>query len=1111
MLNARCYPQRPELVVQTGHTAPVMALAGSPDGQWLASGSVDSTVAIWDLKSGRQLRILTGHTGIVSAVAFSPDGRILASGSYDHTVRLWDTTTGALLKTIPAADEPVFSVTFGPNGRWLATASWDQIRLWDENTGTEIRPFTPGPFGIGVLAFSPDGRLFTTQDRKGRLSIHDVLTGRKLLALPWSRRVTGSCFSPDSRLLATTGKEIVLWDAATGRQLAIIDGRTDFGSRALFSADSKNLIFTTADHNTVVWNISSEQEVRVLSSNSADTAALVGDPNGRWIAWAAQNSDKISVVNPDGQLLRVFDARVQLLPASGTFTADGRELLSGMLNGAIVAWDLRSGRPGGPVGTHSAAVTGVSLSPDGTTLASGSWDHSIRLWNLKTGQPGKVLVGHTANVLTVVFSPDGRLLASGSQDLTVRIWDIATGQELRKLDFADLGPPLIRGSNDQIAAVAFSPDGKLIACSNQRATIKLFYVTTGEELRTLAGHTNNVESLSFSPDGSTLASGSYDHSIRLWAIPSGRLVRTIPAHAGEVTALAFTHDGRQLISASADNEIKIWDPVTGANLRTLSGHTSTVWSISISRDQHWLASQSADGTTRVWDLISGKLSATLIRPTSQDWLVVTPDGLFDGSPEAWKQILWRFDNNTAEVAPVESFFSDFYHPGLLSDIFAGKTPHPARDLATLDRRLPEVKLNLVEPPDHSAAIATRNIRVRIRLQDQPPDKDHTSRSGARDLRLFRNGSLVRWWHGDLLPGNSQVLETEIPITAGDNRVTAYAFNHDNVKSEDADLSVTGAANLQRKGIAYVLAVGINQYASSGWNLRYAESDAREFAGELAKDLVQLGTFGDVRTVFLLNGNATKANLLAALNTLAGRGSGAGDMAGKLAATQPEDAVFIYYAGHGTAVGPDFYLIPHDLGFSGGPDQLDEHAVGELLRHSLSDRELESAFETMDAGQVTLIIDACRSGQALHADDPRQGPMNSGGLAQLAYDKGMYILTASQGYQAALELSALQHGLLTYALVDEGLRGGMADDDPKDGMITLREWLDFATVEVPKLQLSAMEAANRRGLQILVVEGEQNVAEPENRSLQQPRVFYRREAETQPFIVTRRTRSGSQTQ
>src|SRR5688500_8922541 len=171
----------------------------------------------------------------------------------------------------------------------------------------------------------------------------------------------------------------------------------------------------------------------------------------------------------------------------------------------------------------------------------------------------------------------------------------------------------------------------------------------------------------------------------------------------------------------------------------------------------------------------------------------------------------------------------------------------------------------------------------------------------------------------------------------------------------------------------------------------------------------------------------------------------------------------------------------------------------MLSHSISDIELEAAVEGLDAGHLLLIIDACNSGQALEAEEKRRGPMNSKGLAQLAYEKGMYILTAAQSYQAALEVAQLGHGLLTYALIEEGLKTTNADNQPKDGLLIAREWLDFATDRVPLMQEEKMKQARGVGLEVAFTEGEKEIADPSKRSVQRPRVFYRRELEANPLV------------
>jgi uncharacterized caspase-like protein len=411
-----------------------------------------------------------------------------------------------------------------------------------------------------------------------------------------------------------------------------------------------------------------------------------------------------------------------------------------------------------------------------------------------------------------------------------------------------------------------------------------------------------------------------------------------------------------------------------------------------------------------------------------------------------------------------------------------------------------VKLSLVGQATDST-VATRTVKVKIDVSDAPADKDNPQGTGAQDIRLFRNGSLVKVWHGDVLKGQPSVsLEEEITVTAGPNRLVAYGFNRDNVKSKDSPLVFTGADTLKRKGAAYIIAVGVNEYANTQYNLKYATADARSFADEMRRRQTQVGDFERVEIVQLLDQDATKANILAAIKRLAGETGPPSLKAGPLDTlkrAEPEDTVVIYFAGHGTAQAQRFYLIPHDLGYTGERTKLTEQGLSTMLAHSISDVELETAVEGLDAGHLLLIIDACNSGQALEAEEKRRGPMNSKGLAQLAYEKGMYILTAAQSFQAALEAAQLGHGYLTYALVEEGLKTPVADKQPKDGVVIAREWLDFATERVPQMQEEKMSQGRGVGL-----EGEITFVEGEKRSVQRPRVFYRRELETNPLVITK---------
>jgi len=239
-------------------------------------------------------------------------------------------------------------------------------------------------------------------------------------------------------------------------------------------------------------------------------------------------------------------------------------------------------------------------------------------------------------------------------------------------------------------------------------------------------------------------------------------------------------------------------------------------------------------------------------------------------------------------------------------------PTAPRNIAQLDRRQPVVQLAWAESQaTSSAAIDSRTVTVRVDVKEVPADRWHTSGSGARDLRLFRNGSLVKVWHGDVLqtsPGYVQ-LDAPVPLVAGENRFTAYAFNRDNIKSADATLTLIGAESLRHAGMPYILAVGINEYAHRALHLRYAVHDAEAFAAGVAQEQSKLGAFQRVGISPLLNAQATKANILQALERFAGRqvALAAQHPFAKIKPAQPEDVVIIYFASHGKAQQDRFML------------------------------------------------------------------------------------------------------------------------------------------------------------------------------------------------------------
>jgi WD40 repeat protein/uncharacterized caspase-like protein len=1135
--------QQPELVVQTGHASLVISVAFSPDGRLIASGSSDSTIKLWDAATCNQLRSLEGHTGPVNSVAFSPDGKVIASGSGDKTIKLWDVATGNQVRSLEGHTGYVTSVAFSPDGKVIASGSGDKtIKLWDAATGKQLRSLEGHTGEVNSVAFSPDGKWIASGSQDKTIKLWDAATGKQLRSLEgYTGGVNSVTFSPDGKVIASgsqvkapaDGRDLVarnvlgeslsggkdktikLWDAATGKELRSLEGHTGDVNSVAFSPDGKMIASGSQDKTIKLWDAATGKQLRSLEGQrgaqslfgQGDTGyvfSIAFSPDGRVIA--SVNQFKTPLWDAaTGKQLRSLERHTTQVDAV-TFSPDGKVIASS--TGADTAIKLREAATG--MQLHSLPAYGVhsvAFSPDGKVIASGSFaDKTIKLWDAATGRELRSLEGHTGWVTSVAFSPDGKVIASGSSDKTIKLWDVATGKQLRSLE----------GHTEWVNFVAFSPDGKVIASGGWGSTIKLWDAATGKQLRSL--DTLYATSFAFSPDGKVIASGGADKTVKLSDAATGTLLRSLEGHTGYVTSVAFSPDGKVIASGSWDKTIKLWDAATGKQLRSLEGHTGYVLSVAFSPDGKVIASGGSDATMKLWRTDSDTPMATLISLEKDDWLVVTAEGLFDGSPNAWNQLIWRLDNNTFNYVPVEAFFNEFYYPGLLSEIMAGKQPKPPKkDLSVVDIRQPQVRITRVggqaviqDTPGLPATVANpagdRKVEVTLEITDNvkaPSRPSHPKTSGAQDVRLFRNGSLVKLWPGNTfgkestcqqLPAQEpqaprrSVCTVTVPIVAGENRLAAYAFNSDNVKSSDATLTIAGAGSLRRAGVAYVLAVGVNEYANSEYNLKYAVADARDFAAELKRQQAKLGNYERVEVISLIDRDATKANILKSLTDL-------------FAKVQPEDALVIFFAGHGTAQQNRFYLIPQDLGYAGSRTQLNSAGLQRILMHSISDEELERAVQGIDAGQMLLVIDACNSGQALEAEEKRRGPMNSKGLAQLAYEKGMYILTAAQSYQAANEAERYGHGFLTYALVEEGLKTNAADREPKDGQVLLREWLDFATERVPQMQQDELDQQKKQGRQLDRIKFAETDSGNE-RSIQRPRVFYRRETETHPLVVAK---------
>ena len=562
----------------------------APDGTQLA---VASSIGVWlyDARTGEERNLLTDRTSSVHSVAFSPDGQTLASGSVDGNIALWDANTGEYLITLTGHRDVVRSLAFSPDGQTLASGGANSdIHLWNVTTGEHSNTlFISDMEFVTSLAFSPDGQ--TLVGAAGRTPIAEVFVAEVFVLEVGDEDIPEPGWNNIIRL----------WDANTGKEKNTLTGHTDVVTSLVFSPDGATIVSTSWDRTVRLWDANTGKEKNTLTGHTDIVANLVFSPDGAVIAganwreihlWDATTGTHLKTLTESitgesqrgGGLLSgardvypIYTPWLMDAVRSLAFSPDG-EILAGTNGGAIHLWDADTGIYLKTFTAHTNPVNSLALSPNGAMLASGGWK-KVHLWDADTGIHLKTLTAHTDVVTSLAFSPDGAKLASASGG-AVYLWDADTGTHLKTFT----GPQSI------VRTLVFGPDGTRLASVSlqENYIIHLWDIVTGTHLKTLTEPGDFIR---------TIQSGG-----SLWDAPNSAPIQILTGTDRDSWALST--DGRIRAGRDASDSILLSGRATRTSLKFFTGHSVRVNHVAFSADNSTLVSSSIDGTMFLWDLTS---------------------------------------------------------------------------------------------------------------------------------------------------------------------------------------------------------------------------------------------------------------------------------------------------------------------------------------------------------------------------------------------------------------------------------------------------------------------------------------------------------------------------
>ena len=926
-----------------------------------------------------------GHTDFVKGLIFHPDGERMITSGQDRSIRVWNWRTGELLRVIrgpsTASYGEIYAIALSPDGQTLAAGGF----------------FAQG-FGVD-------------DDKVGDVRLIDLATGEILKVLRGHRNgVNTLAFSPDGALLLSGSGDTgaIIWDVETGEERHSLYGHGAEVYTVAFSSDGSRAVTSSLAGELRLWD--------------ARTGAAIGEPLS-------------------GHAHGVYHVAV----SSQGLIASGDE------SGEIRLWDERTGESRGVLATGSRGIGALAFSPDGgrllATMTVGKGPRIQIVYDVQSGAELARQEGHSNVVAAADWGPDDTVATGGGSDNEILIWDAATG--------AARGAGALESVGSRVWSTGFSADGRRIGWGlTWRSTSALAQnpiefaielpleegkrfgapqaVTDGQEFARAVLNADGV-SLSHGPGGGY---GYPDAVLEIARDGGGGPIKVVRQSIDGYRHVSYSViPGRRIVSGGGHGYVLAYD-YDGRQVGRFEGHSGDVWATTPSPDGRLLLTGGSDQTVRLWNLESYELILTFFATQDGSYIAWTPQGYYDyytapGAERPDARIGWLLNyghEETPGYVSARQLGPVLHRPNLiaravqLASAEAAIAEAIAAQKAAGDARrpLPEsVEELLVAPPPTLDLIRLGQdelqplsggeavVAVRVGLNGAAP----TSLALEAKVSLVQNGEVSLTRTVTAVPAPDAIELTEemlrearvsreevrlfrIPIFKGANEIEVTARTENGVSLPNVTvLTYADAGRLDQTGKLRILAIGVEFYDErTGFgDLSFPADDARAFAATAAEIMGQRHEGEAEIRLIVSDPDASKGET---------RPTGAEIRAGLawLQAAGETDTSILFIAGHGAAVGDDYFILPTDYALT---------AQG-YPSGALPWADIEDTLRATP-GTKLLFLDACRS----------DGAFNSTLDADAIGAIHIYSSTSDGG--AALERrniegSGRSHGLFTYALL-----------------------------------------------------------------------------------------------